>query len=165
MRARDGSVERVACSCCDRESVPTVALQSRDDVALCRDCVEWLSGKLGVVSTPTLPVVNLADAVAFYERAGFGVRVYKENDDDPGDGFGFVDYDGQSVFDLDVVDIDPARNGAGCYLIVDDPDAWHARLTENGLPVSAIGDTPWGMREFTLTDPFGNNVRIGRATG
>ena len=25
---------------------------------------------------------------------------------------------GQSVFDVDVVDIDPARNGAGCYLVV-----------------------------------------------
>jgi catechol 2,3-dioxygenase-like lactoylglutathione lyase family enzyme len=124
-----------------------------------------LAAKLGVISTPTLPVVNLAEAVSFYERAGFGVRVYKENDDDPGEGFAFVDFDGKSVFDLDVADIDPERNGAGCYLIVDDPDSWHTRLSESELPVTPIGDMPWGMREFTLTDPFRNNVRIGRAVG
>ena len=153
------------CACCGREAVPTVALRSRDDVRLCRDCVDWLAGQLGVISTPTLPVVNLTDAVAFYRQAGFGVRVYQENDDDPGDGFAFVDYDGQSVFDLDVVDIDPSRNGAGCYLIVDDADGWHTRLAASGLPVTAITDMPWGMREFTLTDPCGNTVRIGRAIG
>ncbi len=148
------------CSCCGRDDVTTAQLQSRNDVRLCRDCVERLAGQLGVISTPTLPVVNLAEAVAFYERAGFGVRVYEENDD--GDGFAFVDYDGQSVFDLDVVDIDPARNGAGCYLIVDDPDAWHTRMTAAEVPVTAIGNMPWGMREFAFRDPFGNNVRIGR---
>jgi uncharacterized glyoxalase superfamily protein PhnB len=142
--------------------VTTAALRSRNDVQLCRDCVEWLAGRLGVVSTPTLPVVDLAEAVDFYKRAGFGVRIYP---DDLGDGFAFADYDGQSVFNLDVIDIDPARNGAGCYLIVDDPDGWHARLFASGLPVTAIGDMPWGMREFTLTDPFGNRIRIGRGTG
>src|SRR6267378_5919505 len=117
----------MTCSCCGRDR-ETATLTSRDDIALCRECVELLAGRLGVVSTPTLPVVNLADAVEFYERAGFGVRVYREDGDDPGDGFAFVDYDGQSVFDLDVIDIDPARNGAGCYLIVGDADAWHARV-------------------------------------
>ena len=132
---------------------------------VCRDCVEWLAGKLGVVSTPTLPVTDLREATAFYERAGFGVRVYKEDDDDPGDGFAFVSYDDQSVFDLDVVDIDPAANRAGCYLIVQDADAWHARMLAEGLPVTPIEDQPWGMREFTLTDPSGNHVRIGRGEG
>ena len=34
----------------------------------------WLIGQIGVRSTPTLPVVDMVNAVAFYERAGFGVR-------------------------------------------------------------------------------------------
>jgi uncharacterized glyoxalase superfamily protein PhnB len=63
------------------------------------------------------------------------------------------------------VDIDPAKNGAGCYLFVQDPDGWHARMAADGLPVTGLEDQPWGMREFTLTDPSGNNVRIGRSIG
>jgi catechol 2,3-dioxygenase-like lactoylglutathione lyase family enzyme len=152
-----------ACACCGEER-EVVALRSRDDVQLCRDCVGWLAGRLGVTSTPTLPVTSLPEAIAFYERAGFGVRVYEDPDGQPG-GFAFVDFNGQSVFDLDVVDIDPARNGAGCYLVVQDIDDWHARLTAAALPVTALADQPWGMREFTLTDPSGNNIRIGRGSG
>lgn len=43
--------------------------------------------------------------------------------------------------------------------------AWHQRLTTAALPVSQVEDMPWGMHEFTLTDPSGNRVRIGRPTG
>jgi uncharacterized glyoxalase superfamily protein PhnB len=149
------------CSCCSRDLDALVALRDREDVRVCRDCLESMLGQVGVMSTPTLPVVDLAEAVRFYERAGFGVRIYKGDDDDPGGGFAFVDFDGQSVFDLDVIDIDPERNGAGCYLIVPEVDGWHARMADAGLPVSPVGNMPWGMREFALTDPFGNNVRIG----
>lgn len=144
----------------------TVALRSRDDVALCRDCLEWLAGQIGVRSTPTLPVVDMADAVAFYERAGFGVRIYTDDNGEGGEGFAFVDYNGQSVFDLDgAADMDPTTNRAGCYLITNDADDWHARLTAAALPVTPLADQPWGMREFTVTDPSGNHVRIGRALG
>jgi uncharacterized glyoxalase superfamily protein PhnB len=76
-----------------------------------------------------------------------------------------VDFDGRSVFDLGVVDIDPARNGAGCYLVVDDVNGWHARMTAADVPVTSTADQPWGMREFTLTDPSGNHVRIGQRLG
>jgi uncharacterized glyoxalase superfamily protein PhnB len=141
-----------------------VALPSSDDVRLCRVCIEWMAGKIGVTSTPTLPVVDMDAAVLFYERAAFEVRRYIDESGNPGD-FAFVTYDDQSVFDLDVVDIDPARNGAGCYLIVQDADEWHTRMTSAGLPVTPTADQPWGMREFTLTDPFGNNIRIGQTTG
>ena len=122
-----------------------------------------MSSQIGVSSTPTLPVVDMAEAVAFYERAGFDVRIYEDEKGDPGEGFAFVEFDDQSVFDLDAVSIDPARNGAGCYLVVQDADGWHDRLTAAGLPVTPIEDQPWGMREFSLRDPSGNNVRIGRS--
>jgi uncharacterized glyoxalase superfamily protein PhnB len=141
-----------------------VALPSSDDVRLCRDCIEWMAGQVGVTSTPTLPVVDMDEAVGFYERAAFEVRRYIDETGSPGD-FAFVTYDDQSVFDLDVIDIDPARNGAGCYLIVQDAGEWHTRMTTAGLPVTPVADQPWGMREFTLTDPFGNNIRIGQSTG
>ena len=45
----------------------------------------------------------------------------------------------------------------------DGVDDWHGRLVEAGLPVTPIDDMPWGMHEFTLTDPSGNHIRIGRS--
>lgn len=151
------------CTCCGRDEFPTAALKSHPDILICRECVGWLASRVGVTTTPTLPVTELRPAVEFYGRAGFGVRVYDNDLDTAGEGFAFVEYNGQSVFDLDVVDIDPERNRAGCYLVVDDPDAWHARMTAAELDVSPIEDQPWGMREYTLRDPWRNNVRIGRA--
>lgn len=151
------------CTCCGEER-EVVALRSREDVRVCRGCIDWLGGQLGVQSTPTLPVTDLAEAKAFYERAGFHVRVYIDPDGEPG-GFAFVDCDGQSVFDLGVEDIDPTRNRAGCYLVVRDVDDWHTRMERAGLPVTPVADQPWGMREYALTDPSGNRVRIGEPLG
>ena len=103
--------------------------------------------------TPTLPVIDIDASVEFYEAAGFEVRVYE------GGGFAFVTYDDRSVFDLGV---ESAASGAGAYLVVPDPDEWHARLEGRGLPVSEVADQDHGMREFTLTDPSGNRLRFGR---
>ena len=140
-----------------------VALPSREDIALCRECIEWLAARAGVVSTPTLPVVDMTEAVEFYSQAGFEVRMWTD-EGEPG-GFAFVEYDGQSVFDLGSEPIDPERNGAGCYLITKDADDWHGRMAAAGLPVSPIEDQSYGMRDFTLTDPSGNRIRIGRSIG
>ena len=149
----------MTCSCCGRDR-PTVAPASRPDVGLCRSCLESLLGRIGVTSTPTLPVVDVDEAAAFYGRAGFGVRIYEG---DGSNGFAFVDLDGQSVFDLGAErGMDPDTNHAGCYLVAQHAEAWHARLAGAGLPVTPMADRPWGMREFTLTDPSGNRVRIGR---
>lgn len=66
------------------------------------------------------------------------------------------------MFDLDAaIGMNPTTNHAGCYLITRDTDDWHNRMVDGGLPVSELADQPWGMREFTLTDPSGNRVRIG----
>ena len=55
----------------------------------------------------------------------------------------------------------PEANHAGCYLITSDVDEWHRRLLAADLKVTPIEDMPWGMHEFTLTDPSGNKIRIG----
>jgi uncharacterized glyoxalase superfamily protein PhnB len=149
----------VSCSCCGQERSETVTLGSGDDVRLCPGCISWLANSVGTTSTPTLPVRDLTDARAFFETAGFGVRVYE------GGGFAFCELEGQSVFDLDEIpDLAVEANHAGCYIITPDVEALHGRLAEAGVPVSEVRDEPWGMREFTLTDPFGNNIRIGHST-
>jgi uncharacterized glyoxalase superfamily protein PhnB len=152
---------RMQCSCCGQERVRLVALQCHDDIQVCPDCIGWLRSKAGVLDvTPILPVRDMAEAIVFYQAAGFTTREYE-----PNGGYTFVHHNDDSVFDLDLVErpLDPATNPAGCYVIVPDVDDWHTRLTAAGLPVTALADQPWGMREFTLTDPSGNHLRIGQS--
>lgn len=147
------------CSCCGTAGDDVVALRCEDDVKICRDCIGWLRSRADVVdATPILPVADLGSAITFYERAGFQVR---EHD---GGGYAFVQYDGESVFDLGVADRPAAAGGqaASCYLTVPDVDGWHARLHATGLAVGEIDDKPWGMREFSLIDRDGNALRIGQ---
>ena len=146
------------CSCCgeERDESTLAALQCHADIKVCRVCIGWLLPRAGGIDvTPTLPVADMGVAVEFYERAGFDVRRYD-------DGFAFVSYDDQSAFDLSRNPaVEPATNGAGCYIVTADVDRWHERLTAAGLPVTPVADMPWGMHEFTLTDPSGNQIRVG----
>jgi catechol 2,3-dioxygenase-like lactoylglutathione lyase family enzyme len=153
----------VKCACCGEERDPaTVAsLHCRDDIKVCRACVGWLRQQTHAIdSTPILPVRDMAEAIAFYERAGFHVEEYE------GGGYAFVHRDDESAFDLDLVEPpdELGANHAGCYLIAPDVDDWHTALSAAGLPVTAVEDMPWGMHEFSLSDPSGNHVRIGRST-
>ncbi len=146
------------CSCCGQDRDPVVALQCHADVVVCRECIGWLRQRSGIVDvTPILPVTDIEAAVTFYEKAGFDVRRWD------GGGFAFVSFEDESVFDLDPWDgtLDVTSNKAGCMLMVPDANAWHVRLSMAGLPVTDIADQPWGVREFTLTDPDGNYIRIG----
>ena len=49
----------------------------------------------GIAVTPTLPVSNMAQAIGFYESAGFEVEPYD-------DGFAFVQLNDQGAFNLDL---------------------------------------------------------------
>ena len=135
------------------------ALRCHDDIKICRICLGWLMPQAGGIDvTPTLPVADMNAAIGFFETAGFEVERYD-------DGFAFVQLRDQGVFDLDLRQTtDPSTNGAGCYIIIDDVDGWHDRLVAAGLPVTAVEDMPWGMHEFTLTDPNGSHIRVGGST-
>ncbi|MEO7572834.1 MAG: VOC family protein [Acidimicrobiales bacterium] len=150
------------CFCCgeDREPSQIAALRCHDEIKVCRICIGWLRGRAGGLDvTPTLPIRDMGEATRFCEAAGFDVEHHS-------DGFAFVRADDQSIFDLDRIEgMDPATNHAGCYVITRDVEDWHARFVAAGLSVTSIEDMPWGMREFTLTDPSNNNIRIGRSVG
>lgn len=149
------------CSCCGEQRERLVPLLCHDEVKICPVCIGWLRAKAGIIdSTPILPVIDMSASVGFYRAAGFDVREYEE-----GGGYTFVTYDDESVFDLDHVEmaLTTETNGAGCYLIVPDVDRWHTRLLAAGQPVTDLANQPWGMREFTLTDPNGNHIRFGHS--
>lgn len=105
----------INCSCCrePRAIEATATLQCHDNIRVCRACIGWLAQQAGMLDvTPTLPVVDINAAVGFYETAGFVVHHYDA-------GFAFVRHGEESVFDLGLEEnIDPQRNGAGCYIIV-----------------------------------------------
>jgi predicted enzyme related to lactoylglutathione lyase len=149
------------CWCCGEQPERLVGLLCHDEVKICSVCIRWLRANAGVIdATPILPVVDMAASIAFFRAAGFKVREYQD-----GGTYAFVTYDDESVFDIDQAEIamTPDTNGAGCYLIVPDVDGWHARLHGMGHAVTDLVDEPWGMREFTLTDPSGNRIRFGRS--
>lgn len=154
--AYDAAVE---CYCCGVESAPgmVASLMCHDEIKVCRICVGWLLERTGGIDvTPILPVSNMDEAIGFYESAGFDIERYD-------DGFAFVRLGDQSVFDLDLAStMDPSGNHAGCYVITPDADEWHRRFSSAGLSVTSIEDMPWGMHEFSITDPSGNTVRVGR---
>src|SRR5215207_6143195 len=120
----------MTCACCgeDREPHRMAALQCHPEVVLCRICIDWLRSNAGTPdSTPILGVFDVKASAEFYESAGFDVRLYEDDADEPG--FAFVEYDDVSVFDLDRCEqVTSDANGAGCYIIVREVDDWHADL-------------------------------------
>ncbi len=53
---------------------------------------------------------------------------------------------------------------AHIYLGVSGIDDYHARLVAAGVTmIVPIGDRPYGMRDFRIADPSGNELSIGQA--
>ncbi len=50
------------------------------------------------------------------------------------------------------------------YLHIDGIDSYHAQLQSAGVAITvAIADRPYGMRDFSVTDPAGNVLCFGQA--
>jgi len=53
--------------------------------------------------------------------------------------------------------------GAHIYVFVEDPDHYHALWAKRGATiVTPPTDMPWGTREFHVSDPDGNIIRLGK---
>jgi catechol 2,3-dioxygenase-like lactoylglutathione lyase family enzyme len=148
-----------ACFCCghDYPDDELDRLRDRSEVAVCGRCLTWLLASRNpdmVRAVPVLPTADLAASTAFWTAAGFGVEAYSAD-------FAAATRNG---VELHLVGVDGSdRDRGGAYLHVADVDAVRAAWDAAGLPVSAVRDEPWGMREFHLVDPGGNRVRIGRS--
>ncbi len=57
--------------------------------------------------------------------------------------------------------------GAAVRIAVGDVDAYQARLLEKqyGYARPGVDDTPWGAREMSVKDPFGNRLTFTSANG
>ncbi|WP_114476289.1 bleomycin resistance protein [Euzebya rosea] len=107
-----------------------------------------------IVPHMILPVADMAEATAFYRGLGFEVEA-------DSDTYAWVRHRDEEILHLDLVpDLDPDANPVTGYLHVRDADRWH-RLWADQPTLTPVVDQPWDMREFTLTDPSGNTLRIG----
>ena len=149
------SEDVAACGCCgiafsERD---VVRLSNRPDVVICHECVHWLPGRRpGLVrAVPVLHTADLRASVQFWESAGFSVAC---------DGNFASAY--QGGVELHLVAVAPRdRDRGAAYLHVRGVDDVHHAWLRAGLPVTEVRNEPWEMREFRLTDPGANLVRIG----
>lgn len=138
-------------------------------IRLVRGAVPWLRDPENLESplpyvakrptvNPILPVHDLDVAIAFYRSVGFAVTAYDS-------GYAWVRTCGWEFVHLALAPaLEPGGSTAGVYIHVTDVVAWHRAIGENApdATIRAIADMPWGMREFSFSDPSGNVIRIGQ---
>ena len=119
------------------------------------------------VSIPILPARDLAETRAFYERIGFETLGWWP---DEFGSYAILTRSGIEMHFFRDPELKPPKY-AHCYWRVDNVDAIYREIRAAGVPEAGTPratepeDEPWGMREFILTDPNGNLVRIGQGIG
>ncbi|OYT87705.1 MAG: glyoxalase [Burkholderiales bacterium PBB6] len=108
---------------------------------------------------PQLRITNAARSLSFYvDRLGF--KIDWEHRFEPGFPlFVQLTRQGQTIFLTEHTG--DCQVGGAVYFVV--PDAAHclAEFEQQGVvPTNQLASTPWGTREFLLTDPDGNRLRF-----
>lgn len=103
---------------------------------------------------PCLPADDVPAAVAYY-RDVFGFEVNYQQDD-----LGVMDRDDVRLLLI----ARTKRHGIGsAYVYVKDADALYAELVAKGAGVQGEPvSQPWGLREFPVLDPEGNEITFGQ---
>jgi uncharacterized glyoxalase superfamily protein PhnB len=122
-----------------------------------------MSNTPGPNITPVIRYRDAAAALDWLERAFGFERVADYRDDD-----GKVSH-AELRYGSGMVMIGGAEGGMGPkpgsgwnYVVVEDPDAHHARAKEAGAEiVMDLHDTDYGSRDFTARDPEGNVWSFG----
>ncbi|MEV5594088.1 VOC family protein [Streptomyces sp. NPDC052496] len=119
---------------------------------------------------PILPCPSIDELLDFYRALGFEVISYQKSPNP---------YCGVRLRDIELHFFgmkahDPTTSYSTCYVLTDDVDGLYAsfraglkaalgRVPTRGLPrIGALKDMSYGVRQFLLTDPGGNCIRIGR---
>ncbi len=99
----------------------------------------------------TVGVVDLASAIAFYQRLGLQLIVRSPHY------ARFVLPDGEATFSLHLEPEVVVRGAPVIYFECDDLDARVAALQAEGVVFESLpADQPWLWREARLSDPSGN---------
>jgi uncharacterized glyoxalase superfamily protein PhnB len=104
---------------------------------------------------PELPLSDVAAGVAYYrDILGFKINYQQHN-------LGVMDRDRVRLL---LIAKTPKYSGIGsAYVYVNDADQLHAELREKGANVQGGPvSQPWGLREFRVLDPEGNQITFGQ---
>ncbi|MFC4565108.1 bleomycin resistance protein [Nocardiopsis mangrovi] len=122
---------------------------------------------------PILPCASIADVLAFYRAIGFEVT-HEQTRPNP---FAVVERGDIRFQFFTIRGYDPAASYSTCYVLSDDVDALYeafrsglkrelGRVPTRGLPrLGPVKDMPYGVRQFLMTDPGGNTIRLGTPNG
>lgn len=110
---------------------------------------------------PQLRITNESRSHAFYVGA-LGFVVDWTHRFEPGfPVFMQISREGQTLFITE--HSGECQPGGAVYFIVPDAQALcEAFIARGATPTNPLADTPWGTREFVMTDPDGNRLRFAQ---
>jgi hypothetical protein len=121
-------------------------------------------------SIPILPCRSIDEQLEFYEAIGFEVT-YRQK---VPNAFASVRRGPIELQFFTMKGYEPANSYSTCYVLTADVDRLYAdfrdglkralgRVPSRGIPrIGALGDMSYGVRQFVMTDPGGNMIRIGQ---
>lgn len=119
--------------------------------------------KTGVLeaAVPILSVTDLAEALDYYERV-LGFQVGWKWGEPP-----HLASVCRDRVELNLSQSDEGKpGGSKVYFQMAGVDAYYSRITVAGTKVAVpLADRAYGMRDFRIVDPSGNELSIGEATG
>ena len=170
--------DHLRCGCCGQARTPSRLAELGDTPGtfICARCALWAAGRIArssrlgrlrrrlpyrqprpgvLMAVPVLAATDLDRSAELYGAVGFEVTGR---------------HDGYLVMHAGPVELhlaqDAETTAGACYLHVADVAAVRERLeatvTDSTGP---LGDTDYGLREFTFNDPDGNRVRFGSPVG
>jgi len=108
-------------------------------------------------AVPTLPMRDVRETRAFYEKIGFICA----HENPPPDSFLFMIWGGVKLQFFNVPGIDGSITDHTCWIVVDDIEKTHRDLSRLKLDrLMPIEQKPWGVPEFVLVDVNGNMLRF-----
>ncbi|MER7053289.1 MULTISPECIES: VOC family protein [unclassified Streptomyces] len=121
---------------------------------------------------PILPCRTIQPVLDFYTVLGFKVTFHQKSPNP----YAVVERGGIQLHFFGMKQYEPAESYSTCYVHTDDVDELHevfrarlkaayGRIPTRGLPrIGPLKDTSHGVRQFLVTDPGGNCLRIGQRT-
>ncbi|MFD5704138.1 bleomycin resistance protein [Streptomyces lasiicapitis] len=119
---------------------------------------------------PLLPCVTVQPIVDFYTALGFETTYLQKSPY----AYAVVERGTVELQFFGMKQYDPAGSISGCYILTDDVDTLHAafraglkaaygKIPSRGLPrIGPLKDMSYGVRQFLMTDPAGNSIRVGQ---